>query len=213
MGVEFLDDGGMRIPGKLFHSNQFNPPLATDQLVQRNLQEYVIDLTSCRVHDAYQTNLPGTPLTDDLGLVGGTLGTAAPSLQTEDHQDAGATLNYARFQVSLPPEYVAGETVLLRFKAGMITNVADTDATLDIACYLNDEDNSVSADLASAATADNMNTLIASVVTIDFTITPTNLSPGSVLDVRVSTSVNDAATGAEVKGCITKISLLCDTRG
>ena len=151
--------------------------------------------------------------TDDLGLVGGTFGTNAPSLQTEDLKAAGATLNYAAFTFALPPEYVAGETVVVRFKAGMITNVADTNATLDIACYSNDEDNSVSADLASAAVSDNMNALVASIATIDFTITATALSPGSVLNVRVSTSVNDAATGTAVVGCITKISVLCDTQG
>jgi hypothetical protein len=203
----------LRVTETIKHPNSFQPPIDSGQIAQRNLQEYVVDLTRCRVHDAFNTNLPGAGATDDLGLIGGTLGTSAPSLQTEDLQDAGVTLNYARFTVALPPEYVAGETVIVRFKAGMITNVADTNATLDIACYSNDEDNSVSADLASAAVSDNMNTLIASAVTIDFTITPGGLSPGTVLDVRVSTSVNDAATGAEVIGCITKISLLCDTQG
>ena len=203
----------LRVSGEIRHVNNFQPKIALSQIAQRNLQEYVIDLTQCRVHDDFGVILPNAGATDDLGLVGGSFGTNAPSLQTEDLQDAGATLNYAAFTYPLPPEYVAGQTVLIRFKAGMITNIADTNATLDIACYANDEDNSVSADLASAAVSDNMNTIIGSVVTIDFIITPAALSPGTVLNVRVSTSVNDGATSAEVIGCITKISLLCDTQG
>lgn len=203
----------LRTTGRITHVNNFLPPIDPGQIAQRNLQEYVIDLTQCRIHDNFGVILPNAGATDDLGLVGGSLGTNAPSLQTEDLKAAGATLNYAAFTYALPPEYVAGQTVLIRFKAGMITNVADTNATLDIACYSNDEDNSVSADLASAAVSDNMNALIASVVTIDFTITEAALSPGTVLHVRLSTSINDGATGTAVIGCITKISLLCDTQG
>ncbi len=203
----------LRVTGRLTHVNDFQPPIDPGQIAQRTLQEYVIDLTQCRVHDDFGVILPNAGLTDDLGLVGGSFGTNAPSLQTEDLKAAGATLNRAAFTFALPPEYVAGETVLVRFRVGMITNVADVDATLDIECYSNDEDNTVSADLAAAAVADNMNTLIASVVTIDFTITNAALSPGTVLNVRVSTSVNDGATGTAVIGCITKISVLCDTQG
>lgn len=208
-----LSTDTMRVMGRFTHANNFQPDIDPGQIAQRNLQEYVIDLTQCRIHDDFGVILPNAGATDDLGLVGGSFGTNAPSLQTEDLQDAGATLNYAAFTFALPPEYVAGQTVIIRFRAGMITNIADTNATLDIACYANDEDNTVSADLAAAAVSDNMNTIIGSVVTIDFTITPAALSPGTVLNVRVSTSVNDASTGAEVIGCITKISLLCDTQG
>ncbi len=202
-----------RVTGRFTHVNDFQPKIDPGQIAQRNLQEYVIDLTQCRIHDNFGVILPNAGATDDLGLVGGTFGTNAPSLQTEDLQNAGVTLNKAAFTYALPPEYVAGQTVIIRFKAGMITNIADVNATLDIVCHSNDEDNTVSTDLAAAAVSDNMNTLIASVVTIDFIITPGALSPGTVLNVRVSTSVNDAATGAAVIGCITKISLLCDTQG
>ncbi len=203
----------LRVSGEIRHANNFQPKIASGQIAQRNLQEYVIDLTQLRVHDDFGVILPNAGATDDLGLVGGSFGTNAPSLQTEDLQDAGATLNKAAFTYALPPEYIAGQTVLIRFKAGMITNVADTNATLDIACHSNDEDNTVSADLAAAAVSNNMNTIIGSVVTIDFAITPGALSPGTVLNVKFETSVNDAATGAAVIGCITKISVLCDTQG
>ena len=154
----------------------------------------------------------GTDATGDLNIVRGVLGTNAPSLQTEDLRDVGVTWRYRRYAVVLPPEYVAGETVIVRVKGGMITTVADTTAFADVECYENEEDNSVSADLCTTAET-TINTLIATPTTVDFTITSTTLSPGSILDVRVGVEVTDAATGAEVIGCIVKISLLCDTQG
>lgn len=362
MGVEFLDNGGIRIPGVVRHANNFQPPIDLGQIAQRNLQEYPIDLASCLLHqrvanaagigitgaaasfttsvekigsiikttiiidlaglnsggvaddvigddgsgvahlgqitaavngtiisgkltcletpatgdddiDVYSATentgvedtaigdltetalcnsgdlVAGTEValaapaadqflylvggtggdatysagilklefwgkdaTDDLSVVGGTLGTNAPSLQTEDLRDVGVTWRYRRYAVILPPEYVAGETVLIRVKGGMITTVADTTAFADVNCYENEEDNSVSADLCTTAET-TINALIATATTVDFTITAATLSPGSVLDVRVGVEVTDASTGAEVIGCITKISLLCDTQG
>ncbi len=156
--------------------------------------------------------LLGYDATDDLDVVRGALGTNAPSLQTENLQDVGVKWRYRRYSVTLPPEYVAGETVVIRVKGGMVTTVADTTCFADINCYLNEEDDSVSADLCTT-TETTINALIATPTTVDFTITSATLSPGSVLDVRVGVEVTDAAAGAEVIGCITKLSLLCDTRG
>ncbi len=197
----------LRVTGPIKHVNDFQPPIDPGQLAQRSIQEYGIDFTAGRIHDNFGVILPNAGATDDLGLVGGTLGTSAPSLQTEDLNNAGVTWNYARFAVILPPEYVAGETVLIRVKGGMITNIADTTAFVDIECYENEEDNSVSADLCTTAET-SINALIASPTTVDFVINPATLSPGSVLDVRVGTKVTDAATGAEVIACVTKLSRL-----
>ncbi len=152
----------------------------------------------------------GTDATDDLSVVRGTFGTNAPSLQTEDLRDVGATNRYYRFLVPLPSNYVGGETVVLRFAAGMLTNAADTTATLDVECYKNDEDNTVSADLCTTA-AQSMNSTV--FADLDFVITATSLSPGDMLDVRIVTAINDASTGAEVIGCVAAIKRLCDTQG
>ena len=364
MGAEFLDDGGLRVPGKFYHSNQFNPPINLDQSAQRNLQEYAINLAGCLVHervanaagvgitgtaDKFVTSvektgsiikttilidvdglnsggtagdiigadgagvahlgqitaavngtifagkitcletptggdpdidlwyadeatgvedtaisaltgeiqcinhgdwtgaqvgvltafpaankylylttgdatdatytagillitLYGYDASDDLSVVGGTFGTNAISLQTENLQDVGVKWRYRRYAVTLPPEYVAGETVQIRVVGGMITTVADTTCYADVNCYENEEDNSVSADLCTTAET-TINALIATPTTVDFTITASTLSPGSVLDVRVGIEVTDASTGAEVIGCITKLAVLCDTQG
>jgi hypothetical protein len=155
----------------------------------------------------------GKDATDDLNIVRGTFGTNAISLQTGDLRYRGATTRYARYSVPLPPTYVAGQTVKIRAKGGMITTVADGSATLDVSVYLNDEDNTVStSDLCTTAAA-SINTLIATPTETDFVVTPATLTPGAVLDVRVALTVTDTATDADVIGCLSKLALLCDTQG
>ena len=199
----------LRVTGPLRHSGDISPLIPASLLLQRELQEYCLDLTNFRVWDAFQTNLPGTSATDDLALIGGTFGTSAPSVQTGDVKTLTVT-RYARFLVTLPPEYVAGQTVVLRFAAGAITTIADTSATLDVACHLSDEDNTVSADLCATA-AQSMNSVAFS--DLDFTITSAALSPGDMLDVRITVAVVDAATATAVIACVAAAKLLCDTQG
>ena len=202
--------GDLRVDGNIRHANDVSPGWSRDSLEQQDNQEYVIDLTRLRVHDAFHTVLSDTAANDDLALVGGDLGTSAPSIQTGDLKAAGATTRYARFLVGLPPEYVAGQTVMLRCSAGMLTTAADNTATLDVECYKSDEDNTVSADLCATAAQSINSTAFADK---DFTITATSLSPGDMLDVRIAIAVNDASTGTEVNGCIGAIKLVCDTQG
>jgi hypothetical protein len=198
--------GGLRVGGSI------TPAIArANILAMEELKTFPIPLTSFRVFDALHTPLPGAGATDDLGLVGGTFGAATPSLRTEDLKTAGATNNRARVLVQLPWEYVAGQTVTLRFKAGMITTVADTTATLDCEAYKlqDDPDDAIGSDLVSTA-ATTINSL--SFANVDFTVTPTGLSAGDILDVRITTAVNDAASGTAVIAGITSAKLLCDVR-
>ena len=177
------------------------------QLTQETLVAYPIVFSRMKVHDAFATDLPAAGATDDLGLVDNTFLTLSPTLETQDHQDAGAVTNFARFQVALPAEYVAGETITLRVNAGMVTNVADTTATLDVQAV---KLGAPTADI-NATAAQDMNNLVAA--DLDFTITPTGLVPGDVLDIRLTTALNDAATGAEVIGQINSVDLLLDIKG
>jgi hypothetical protein len=154
----------------------------------------------------------GTSATKTLELVGGTHGTGAPSLQTPDFggNDAAAAY-YARGEIQLPAEYVAGQSVEIRVHAGMLTTVADQSATVDIAVYKSDEDGTSTGDLcADAAVSDNMNSLV--FADIDFTITPTTLSPGDLLDVQITVTVDDNGDAGVMKGCIGSVQLLCDIR-
>jgi hypothetical protein len=184
--------------------------LARTQMAQDALQPYPVRLTDGRVWDAIQTNLPGTPATDDLAIDGDTFGTGSPHLTAGDLKAAGATTRYARYQMSLPAEYDDGETVTIRINAGVQTTVSDTTCTVDVECYESDGELGISADIcATAATTINSLTF----ADVDFAITPTDLVAGDVLDVRIAIACNDGATVTAVEPSIGSIELLCDIRG
>lgn len=204
--------GDIIVPGSIRLGGSLSPAVAKGSILSMaELQPFPIPLTDWRVWDALQTGLPGTPSSDDLALIGGTFGTATPSIRTEDLKAAGATNKRARFLIQLPWEYVAGESVTLRFKAGMITTVATPTATLDCEAYKlqEDPDDAIGSDLVSTAATTMNSTTFAN---IDFVITPTSLSPGDILDVRVTIAINDGATATAVIGGITSAKLLCDVR-
>ncbi len=208
--------GDLVVPGNVSITGKITPGLArADVLVQVSLQAFTIPLTDFTTFDAMGTRLPSAGANDDLGLVGGTHGTNTPSLRTQDHQDAGSEQNnYARAVVALPWNYVAGSAIRLRFMAGMITNIADQAATTYLDCLVytqqDDPDDAIGADLCSTAAITAVNTL--TFANRDFTIAPSGLVAGDVLDVLVKTAVDDDATGAEVIMGISWVKLLCDVR-
>lgn len=171
---------------------------------------FPIPLTLLRVWDAYQTNLPGTAAADDLALVGGTFGTAPPTVTAGDLKSAGATTRYARFQMQLPECYDAGNTVTLTLSAGMATTVADTSCTLDVECYKLDKITGIGSDLCATA-AQDINSL--TFADRSFTITPSGLVAGDVFDVRIAIACTDAATGTAVTPTIASLDLVCDIKG
>ena len=180
------------------------------KLEQNTNVEFAIPMTDFRVHDAFQTVLPGTAAADDLALVGGTFGTNAPSIQAGDLKAAGATTRYGRVMFQLPAEYDDAGTIQVRIAAGMLTTVADNTCTVDVECYMSDEDNTVSADLCSTA-AQDMNSL--TFADLDFTITETSRATGDLFDMRIAIACNDAATGTAVTPCIAAVKLTADIRG
>lgn len=207
--------GDLVVPGDIRVSGSITPAIAkANILAMAELQIFQIPLTDFRVWDDMAALLPSAGATDDLGLVEGTFGTNTPTLQTEDLKAAGATTNYARVQVQVPWEYVAGQTLKLRFKAGMITTVANPTATLDCEVYKlqDDPDDAIGSDLIdTGATTINSTTF----ADIDFAFTSAALSamsPGDMLDVRIATAVNDGATGTAVIAGISSAKLLCDVR-
>jgi len=179
-------------------------------LKQEALAIFPVNFMDLRVWDAIQTNLPGTPATDDLGLIGTTFGSTAPRVTAGDCKALGATNRYARFMVQLPECYEAGETVTISLSAGMVTTVASASCTVDIEAYEIDKIGGIGSDLCTTA-ATTINSLVFAAK--DFTITPTTLSAGDVLDVRITIAVNDAATATAVTPTIAGIDLLCDIKG
>lgn len=204
--------GDLIVAGNLRLNGTLSPPVSKGNILAlAELQSFPVPLTDFRVWDAMHTPLSGTPATDDLALIGGTFGTSTPSLRTEDLKAAGATNKRARVLVQLPWEYIAGESVTLRVRAGMITTVAGTAATIDLEAYKlqGDPDDAIGADLVSTA-ATTMNSLVFS--DIDFALSPTSLSPGDILDIRLTMAINDGASGTAVIGGLTSFKLLCDVR-
>jgi len=185
--------------------------ISRTELDEDSLAVYTLKPEDWRKFDDMDAILPTTPLSDDLGLVHGTFGTNSPTLQTEDHKANGAaTANKARITFALPPEYVSGGTITIRAHCGMKTTIADQAATIDFSCYASDEEEGISADLVTtAATAMNSVTLADK----DFAVTATGRAAGDLLDIQVTTSVDDDATGTAVIGLIGAVKILLDVKG
>ena len=180
--------------------------LTRANLTQQDLQVYPVPITMCRVWDNLASLLPTTAATDDLGIIEGTWLTNDAAIQTSDGK-ATTTTQRLRFQYPLPVEYVAGQTVTLRINSGMVTTVSDSSATLDAEVI---EVGAPTVDI-NATALQSINSLAAA--DFDFTITPTNLVPGDVLDVRLTIVIVDGATGTAVIGQINSIDLLLDVKG
>lgn len=196
-----------QIPGTALSPNA---EIAKTQLAQQVMQGFPIRLADCRVWDAMQTNVPGTPAADDLGLVTGTPGTDSPMLSTGDLKAAGATTRKVAFELPVPSNFDSSQTIELRIRAAMETTVADATAAVDLEVFKPDGAGAVGSDLCSTA-AESINSLTPA--DKDFTLNGGSISAGDKLICIVSVAVNDAATGTAVTGVIYSIDLRCDTRG
>lgn len=180
------------------------------KLAQRSNGVLSVPLTAWRVWNALETNLPGTPASDDLGIITGTWGSDAPYIGTGDLKAAGATTRRAAALLPLPPDYEADETVTIRVHAGMKTTISDGTATLDVEVWRIDKDGTLgSADLYAGA-AQDINDLTADAY--DFVLADTTLEPGDQLYVRLSISVSDGATATAVIGAVWQVEVLADLR-
>lgn len=203
--------GGIQCNGDIQRGNgRFGPDIPRDNLLREDGAIYPVPLKDCMVWDS-GADLPTAGASDDLGFLVGTWGTHAPYLSANDLKAAGATTRRARFVVSLPAEYVAGQSITIRVSAGMLTTVADTTCTVDIEAYLHGRDNTIDGSDLCTTAAQSMNSL--TFADKDFTITPTGLVAGDQLDVRLSVACNDAATVTPVTPAIGAIELVTSIRG
>lgn len=209
--ISFPSEVNVDVQGDLTVRGTINPAIARSNLQEDSDQPYIIPITSAKVWDAAQTNLPGTAATDDLEITTGTWGTAVPSIQTGDLKAAGATSRYALFEVSMPPEYISTGSVSIRASAGMITTVADTSCNLDMEVYKSDREAAVDGDDLCTTSALTMNSLTFS--DLDFTMTSSALSAGDTLLIRIEIACNDAGSGTAVIGAIGELELLIDIKG
>lgn len=182
--------------------------IARTSIQQTELAEFPVDITELRVHDAPASFLPTTAGADDLGLIAGTMGTDSIRARTSDAKATTVT-QYARAKIKVPAGYVTGADLQLRIRAGMITTVSDTTATVDVQAYLEDEDGAVGSDICATA-AQTINSL--TIANKDFVITQTGIAAGDILDVRIAIAITDSATATAVIGQISRIALMADTR-
>jgi len=181
---------------------------ARAQMTQDNAAVYHVPLTDMRVWNAMHTlAVVTTAAADDLAFVAGTFGTSNNTLNAGDLQDAGLTTMKVGFQFAMPVEYTAAETITLRVKALVATNVADTSCTLDAEVTNFDDPTE---DICATAVTDMNDTTVAD---IDFTITATDVTAGDLLDVVLTIACTDAATSAEVLPTINAIQMLLDVKG
>jgi hypothetical protein len=179
-------------------------------LVREDLAEYTLDLGNAKIWDSGQP-LTATPASDDLGLIAGTFGTANLYLSAGDLKAAGATTRRCRILAQLPPEYDAGQDVVIRIAAGMLTTASDGTCTVDAEAYLVGRTTLKSGSDLVSTSATSINSL--TFAEKSFTVTAGSLSAGDVLDIRISIACNDAATGTAVTPAIAAIDLLCDIKG
>jgi hypothetical protein len=186
------------------------PDRPRSNLQQEPLVDFPVPFDRLFVWDSGQP-LPATAATDDLAFKSGTFGTSVTTISAGDCKTLGATTRRARFLYEIPPEYDAGETFTIRVRTKMGSNAADTSCTVDIEAYLDGEDGLISGVDLCATAAQSMNSTATS--NKDFTITPTVLTPGKKLDVRLTIVCTDGAGASTVEPLITKLSALMDIRG
>jgi len=181
------------------------------ELIQDNFAIYGIPFSNFRIWDAFQTGI-STAASDDLGLsTGGTWGTNNPYISAGDLKAAGATTRRSRFTFTLPPEYVAGESVRIVATAGMVTTAADTSCTVDFEVYLCAKTTLASGSdlVTTSATTINSTSFAAK----NFDLTSAGLTAGDMLDIRISIACTDAATVTAVIPAIAHLALALDIKG
>lgn len=152
-----------------------------------------IDIVRARIWDsATNTALGATPTSaDDFGLTAGTFLTSDPTLRSSDAKATTVT-SKARFAYTVPSTYVAGQPITLRAVAGMVTTISDTTATIDAQVVRR---SAPTVDVC-ATNATTINTIVGG--NVDFTLTPTNIVVGDVLDIVMTSAVTDGATATAV---------------
>lgn len=193
------------IPGTALQSAA---DVARSQLDQDDAKPYPISLHDWRATGtgAILGTAAGTP-SGAFGLTVGTHGSASATIVGESASGNSKT-NLMRHQFVMPAEYVDGETVTLRIRC-KITADANTAQTLDVEVHEPDGAAGVGSDICASAAQ----TITDAYANYDFTITPTSVAAGDVLDIEVTGVAND--TGGTTGSVITiaQTIMLLDVKG
>lgn len=183
--------------------------IARSKLQQNDNTPYPIPSVMWRVWDNLAALLPATSSSDDLGLYPGTWGTTPWLIRSADVKATTVTLRAAT-EVEVPAEYVDGQTVVFRFRAGFITTICDGAGTIDVEIFRKTGDGAtLSSDLVTTPATSFKSTTFAN---YDFAVTSSSIVAGDLLQIRITMSIADAATGTAVIGAIESMKLLFDVK-
>lgn len=210
MTQPFIIPSDLIVNGNAYLAGTLQRQVLRSELAIEESKVYPVPWEAWRVWDAFQTNLPGTSASDDLGLYGGTVGTNCPAIKSYDVKSAGAITLKARAAVMLPAEYQAGQSLKIRASAGMVTTLSDGAATIDFSAYKSDRQGGAGSDLVSTP-ATSIKSLTLS--DKDFVLTATSLSAGDWLDILMTMAITDAAGATAVIGIVGAVELVMSIKG
>lgn len=191
-----------------------SPPIVRTSLTQESYSEFDVSHVDMRIWDAVQTVIT-TAASDDLGLTAGAHGTGIWYITAGSLGTAGATTRRCRFRFRMPREYVASQAAKFTFTSGITgstPNVADASCLLDLEVFKFGANVVITGTDLVSTSATSMN--VTTFADVDFELTATTLSPGDVLDGRISITCTDAgSTAANVVPAISKLVLKCHTKG
>ena len=181
--------------------------LRTD-LLQENLVVHSVPWAHMRTFDAYATPLAAAPDVDDLGLSGGTHGTATPMLISTT--SSGTTITQkVRFEYTMPAHYIPAGRVYIRLHS-RVQVAAAVSATVDVIAYESNKEAGVSADLCiTGATTINSDVWADK----DFILTSTALTVGDRLDILVTVALDDTGGANACIANIGSVEVLHDSKG
>jgi len=186
------------------------PVIPREDLEQDANKLFQIHPRSLFVFDSGEV-LPAAGTADDLGFYQGTHGTNFPYVGTGDFKASSITRK-ARFTFTLPECYVPDGAIFIRFRAGMVTTIADTSCTIDAAAF------KASSTAGAVITGSDLVTTAATDINsltwdnFDFALDQSGFVPGDELDVLVTIAGVDAASATNVIGAF-RAFIGCTIRG
>lgn len=181
-----------------------NTGLARARLTEDALQSYVIPLHMLRAADGASLGVSDTEGSGDhyLTVSSNTIILRGNSPNSNTQTDT------SWFQFALPPEYVAAGDITARVNC-KYTAAPDTAGTIDVTCFkVTKTTGAVGSDICATA-AQN---LAASSTATDFTITPTGLAAGDLLNISIVTAFQDQ-NGTAGEAEIGSVEVLLDVKG
>lgn len=183
--------------------------MARSGLVKETGKPYALPLNTWGVTGtgAALGTAAGTPA-GAFGLTVGTFGTNSPKIVGEAASGNSKT-NKMRRQFALPVEYVAGGNVTVRVKCQEAVAAAQVATSVDMSVYKADKAGGISADLCATNAQDVTNVA----ANADFSITPTGLSAGDLLDIEITIVTNDTGGTHGTIATIFDTEILLDVQG